>query len=111
MIKYPDNKQKNDKEFIQSFIAFMQSKDASHYEFKGLNPYNAHVSLINNTDEEYNKGNHFSSFLIEYNKWFVKVFAVGTDKNSIEQYISLHGDEAKHILDILFERFKEWGGF
>lgn len=102
-----DNFQKNEKEFIGDFIAFMKSKDVYHYEFEGLNPYNGYIAVIRNNDES--SASHRVG--IEYNKRFVKVFTINHVGEAKNQCVSLHGDEAKPILDILFERFKEWGGF
>lgn len=105
-----DSFQKNNKEFIADFIAFMKSKDVSHYEFEGDNDYCGFTALIHDIPPRYCYGRNVS-FEFAYDKDFVKIFTANHNGFWVPEYISLKCDEAKPILDILFERFKEWGGF
>jgi len=100
----------NDEKFIADFIDFMKDKPADHYEFTGENHYCGYTAVVYEDNPNYCMGRTLA-FEFAYDSDFVKVFTANHNGFWTPEYISLKGDSAKPMLEILFEKYKSWGGF
>lgn len=100
----------NNEKFIADFMEFMKSRDGDHYEFTGENSYCGHTAIIYDENPNYCMGRTLA-FEFAYGIDFVKVFTADHNGFWTPEYISLKGGNAAPILAILFEKYKQWGGF
>jgi len=103
-------KPKNDPVFIQEFVGFMKERDKDHYEFKGENYYCGNTAIIYDDNPMYCMS-RTTCFEFAYGSDFVKVFTGHHSGFWVPEYISLCHEDAEPVLEILKQKFIEWGGF
>lgn len=101
----------NEPEFIEMFIKLIKEYDCEHWDFSGENGYCGFTATVS----DYTTWNIRSSTLINfefaYGKDFVKVFTASHCGFWVPEYINLHGDDAKELLEIIKEKLLLWAGF
>lgn len=100
----------NNEKFIADFIEFMKSRDSDHYEFDGENNYCGYTATIYDENPNYCMSRTLA-FEFAYGIDFVKVFTANHNGFWVPEYINLRGGEAAPILTVLFDKYKQWGGF